>query len=697
MGGGKMNQEKTAEPAPMEAPTKAFEAMQRNAFATAEAMDQLADALSEEQSFASLQHRLTKRAEELRANRFRILVVGEFKRGKSTVLNALLAARVLPQKLAPCTAILTLINYAESPCVEVHHIDDTVEKPLTPKEFQKKYELQVEDICSSSIGNEAEIEQRMQDRFGHIDHARVFFPAELCRNGVELVDSPGLEEHPARTKRVLEFLKSAHAIVMVLDAIQLLNDRELRFIHERLRPLDLHTRVFFLINRWNDLLRNAVDPHDEDEVRQLTSTQEQMIDIKVKPLCYHHGRDLSTQRIFRINALGALQARIAGKLSDDPDLLASQIPAFETALNEFLSRDRYQARQATDRALLTDIATEVKTSLQRRGEFAQQTVQELEATYQRIKPRLDEMRRMASHIAALLTTAEAKLSGRLCAVLTKYADDEIFSEQALQEFVQKMDLGRLGSFWVAFDKLGDIFRSKDNKLKVAAQRELEKQVSQYLTTKLAAWKDQIVPITKVAANELEIELKTEAKRYVKLTEEVGAETGSQFTITSPEQQLAAWTIGFKSDPTSNAAGKISFDVGMVVASIMADVALHASLHVLPVVGFVVSGIVMMIRSGRSREKLRAEIFSGLREARDKFLLQQEHQIRAELKKLIQEIEKPITSRINEETNLIDADLRDIIAAKEAEEFNVEQEVARLATYNAKIAAQVTAAQQLLVH
>src|SRR5450432_2915292 len=60
---------------------------------------------------------LEELAERVQAGLFRVLVVGEFKRGKSTLINALLGANLLPANVTPTTALLTLIKYG--PEVEI--------------------------------------------------------------------------------------------------------------------------------------------------------------------------------------------------------------------------------------------------------------------------------------------------------------------------------------------------------------------------------------------------------------------------------------------------------------------------------------------------------------------------------------------------------------------------------------------------
>ena len=62
-------------------------------------------------------------AQRLECNDFRIIFCGEFKRGKSTLINAILGQKSLPMKIAPCTGVITEVKYAQTPQVIVHPQD----------------------------------------------------------------------------------------------------------------------------------------------------------------------------------------------------------------------------------------------------------------------------------------------------------------------------------------------------------------------------------------------------------------------------------------------------------------------------------------------------------------------------------------------------------------------------------------------
>lgn len=82
-------------------------------------------------------HRLEAR---IRAENFKVLVLGEFKRGKSTFINALLGERVLPAYAKPCTAIINEVKWGEHRRALLHYIPSE-SGPLKPS-----LEIPVEEI-----------------------------------------------------------------------------------------------------------------------------------------------------------------------------------------------------------------------------------------------------------------------------------------------------------------------------------------------------------------------------------------------------------------------------------------------------------------------------------------------------------------------------------------------------------------------
>ncbi len=76
---------------------------------------------------------LTQLLDKLRQNRFNLVILGAFKRGKSTLINALMGEAVLPTSIIPLTSVVTILGYGEhlEICVHFQNGQRTV---ITPEE-----------------------------------------------------------------------------------------------------------------------------------------------------------------------------------------------------------------------------------------------------------------------------------------------------------------------------------------------------------------------------------------------------------------------------------------------------------------------------------------------------------------------------------------------------------------------------------
>ena len=139
--------------------------------------------------------------DRLDAARLRVLVAGEAKRGKSTLINALLGRAVLPAGVTPLTAVATTVRYGDDPHAEVRFTDGHEEKqPLTA----------LPDLVTErgNPGNRR-----------HVAAVTVYLDAPVLAGGVELVDTPGTGSVFAwDTAAAHEALDTMDAAVFVLTA-----------------------------------------------------------------------------------------------------------------------------------------------------------------------------------------------------------------------------------------------------------------------------------------------------------------------------------------------------------------------------------------------------------------------------------------------------------------------------------------------
>jgi GTPase Era involved in 16S rRNA processing len=181
-------------------------------------------------------------AERLREARFDIAVVGEFNRGKSTLLNKLLQNMVLPSGVLPVTSILTEVAYGDREQVNVIY-EDGRDQVIDLTEIDK-YVTEEENP-----GNKH-----------NIAHVRVTMPSSILRNGAVLVDTPGVGSifrHNSELAR--EMMVRADGAIMVMSADEPITDTErslIRLLAQRSQ------RTFFVLNR--------IDHLEGDELERVT-------------------------------------------------------------------------------------------------------------------------------------------------------------------------------------------------------------------------------------------------------------------------------------------------------------------------------------------------------------------------------------------------------------------------------------------
>ncbi|GGM33910.1 isoniazid-induced protein IniA [Longimycelium tulufanense] len=166
---------------------------------------------------ADLTGRLRRTRERLADPAVRVLVAGEFKQGKSSLVNALINAPVCPVDADVATAVPTVVRHAEAPgAVLVRQ----TEEGETVERIRVALEALPEVIKETRPGADP---QR--------NHVEVGIPRELLAQGLTLVDTPGVgglgSVHGAS---MMAALPGADAVLFVSDASQEYTATELEFL-----------------------------------------------------------------------------------------------------------------------------------------------------------------------------------------------------------------------------------------------------------------------------------------------------------------------------------------------------------------------------------------------------------------------------------------------------------------------------------
>jgi small GTP-binding protein len=181
------------------------------------------------------QVRIPKAAEE----RFNLVVLGEFNHGKTSFVNRLLGKDVLPVGITPTTAALTHVVYGEEPAASAVLAGGGRER-----------------IDPAAVG------QWITDgeRAARTSYVELEWPAEILRERVTLVDTPGVNDiSEQRAEITYGYVPRADAVVFLLDATQILKESERTFLAERVLARSRDKLVFAVAKA--DLL-------EPDELRQ---------------------------------------------------------------------------------------------------------------------------------------------------------------------------------------------------------------------------------------------------------------------------------------------------------------------------------------------------------------------------------------------------------------------------------------------
>jgi hypothetical protein len=356
--------------------------------------------------------------------------------------------------------------------------------------------------------------QQIGDPRGWVD---VAWPLELLQDGVELIDSPGLNEHSERDAISLGALPRADAVVVVLSAEVALSRGEQALIEKRLGEQDIESGVFFVWNRF-DAIRE-----DAEAVADLQARSAALLEPRL-------GKR-AKERIFYVAAREGLMAKRSG---DAQVLARSGLPALEDRLHRFLGEERGGVKLAGPARVALASARELRTSaLPRRREDLGTPLVALEA---RLLEFSDRKHQLAEHRARINTILEDR-SRRLVRTL----DDRIAN---LGHHVRARAGGVAEAVEVGFFE-ASLFPG-------VVERRLAESLQSWLADTLRGWHAaEIQPLVDHEAADLAGELRGELSAYVAAVEaaRVGADPGTALQpgregpLTEVLEELSASSTG----------------------------------------------------------------------------------------------------------------------------------------------------------
>lgn len=315
--------------------------------------------------------------EVIMAESFKVLVLGEFKRGKSTFINALLGAEVLPAYAIPCTAIINEVKWGEQRKALLHFKKLTDGTPPPPPQDVPVDQLEEYVVIKDFSKKEQEVRDTPYEK------VELFWPLALCSNGVEIIDSPGLNESKVRQQITLDYLGAVDAVLFVLSCEALGPSISEDSTIENLRSAG-HEDIFFICNRY-DALNSA---KDREMVRRHGLTQ----------LAPRTKR--GSERVFFISAYNGLEGQLHGDMAR---LEQSGVPQLKAALEKFLATERGRIKILRPAHELKASIYEARRVMPEREDMLRTDVSELEARYQQAQEPLRRLQAERQHLVQKIT------------------------------------------------------------------------------------------------------------------------------------------------------------------------------------------------------------------------------------------------------------------------------------------------------
>lgn len=167
-------------------------------------------------------------AEKLENQKVTISVIGQFKRGKSTLVNAILEDEILPVGIVPVTAAVTEIKYGEKAADVL--FNNGIVKPVEFSELHTYIN-----------------EQENPNNVLGVNSVTMYTPSEFLKGGITFVDTPGVGSvHQNNTDAAYAFVKESDAVIFMLSVDSPINQIEIDFLKS---AKEFASKFYFAVNK----------------------------------------------------------------------------------------------------------------------------------------------------------------------------------------------------------------------------------------------------------------------------------------------------------------------------------------------------------------------------------------------------------------------------------------------------------------
>jgi replication fork clamp-binding protein CrfC len=618
---------------------------------------------------------VTTISQNLSSGVFRLLVLGDMKRGKSTFLNALIGENLLPSDVNPCTALLTILRYGSEKKVTIYYNDGKSPQQLDFKSFKQNYTIDPAEA--------KRLEQEQKPAFPDIDCAVVEYPLSLLEKGIEIVDSPGLNDTESRNELSLGYINNCHAILFVLRATQPCTLGERRYLENYIKGRGLS--IFFLINAWDQVRESLIDPDDTEELEEAEGKLHRVFKANLAEYCVTDGHDIYDERVFAITSIKALRLRAK---NSDADLEGTGFPEFMAALNTFLTQERAIAELRPARTLARQVSTRVREAVERRLPLLDRDVNELKSKINSVEPEFQKLTQIRDEFQQEIIGVRDRKSKAIA--------------DSFRTFVLNLE----NTFETDFLRYQPELRFMDffsQGKREAFEKSLRQAFEQYINDKLAAWTLTAEQEMTLAFADLSKSAANYGASYTKVTDKITEKlTGRKIpaAVSNSNEDnspaWAKWAMGIFSLARGNIAGVAMAGAGFDWKNILLNLitVLSVSTILASFTGIVLGPLYLaLVGMGvgiLQADGARKELVKAMKKELVKYLPQvaqeQWQPIHDAIKECFDVYEREVNERMNDDINSRKAELDNLLQQKQSGEINYQTELERLKKLDVDVAA-----------
>lgn len=320
---------------------------------------------------------------KLSGHELNVVVVGHLKRGKTSLINALIGEQLLPVAVLPLTSIVTVLRYGEEPGAAAHF-----------------HSGEVRQLALTELGEFVTEAGNPGNRKG-VNRVEVSYPSDYLCGGVRLIDTAGIGSVYAHNSKVTyDFMSRIDAAVFVTSPAPPLMPAELELLSDVMAQVP---KVFLVLNK--------IDLLDKWQLHDILGFVRQDL-----PKAAH---DLPA---FPVSAYLATHARRNG---DGDGLRRSGFSRFEEELRRFLREDGESVFPRAVHRRLRSMIAELELRLKLEMKAILTPVQELRERVRILNEEFDSARRQEIENQLLMKGHLAQLCEQVRHSAAEFAADQV--------------------------------------------------------------------------------------------------------------------------------------------------------------------------------------------------------------------------------------------------------------------------------